>query len=110
MSNPFHKLAASLREAFPDARVTTIAVGQPTREATGVVLTPPEVAKQLRCRASQVLTWIRSGQLKAANLSKGSRPRYRVTPDDLAAFLKSRQPEPPKARARRAISNKPKRF
>jgi hypothetical protein len=57
-----------------------------------------------------VLAWIRSGELKASNLSKGSRPRYRVTPDDLAAFLKSRQPEPPTPRQRKATSNKPKRF
>lgn len=110
MANPFDQLAASLRETFPDARVTTISVGQSTARPTGVVMTPPEVAKQLRCRASQVLTWIRSGQLKAANLSKSSRPRYRVHPDDLVAFLKSRQPEPPQRRPRRATTSKPKRF
>lgn len=57
------------------------------------VLTPPQVAKQLGVDPATVIGWIRSGQLKASNLGKGDlRPRYRVQPGDLDAFLKKRQP------------------
>jgi len=73
-------------------------------------LTPPQVAKQLGCRASRVLAWIKAGQLKASNLATGSRPRYRIQPDDLVDFLKRRQPELPQARPKKRRPNRPKRF
>ncbi len=105
--NPYISFAEAVKAVFP---------GEGTRFSLTVVpatpsgvLTPPEVAKQLRCRASQVLAWIKSGELKASNLSKGNRPRYRVTPEDLAAFLKSRQPEP-RRKAAKVNRSKPSRF
>jgi excisionase family DNA binding protein len=76
-------------------KVVVLAVQPP------LVLNPEEIAKQLRVSHDTVLEWIRRGQLKASNLASGSRPRYVVTPDELAAFLKSRQPEPPRLRTRR---------
>lgn len=65
-------------------------------------LTPPEVAEQLSTSPETVLGWIKSGQLKASNLATGNRPRYVVMPDDLTAFLKSRQPDPPVKRKAKA--------
>lgn len=65
------------------------------------VLTPPEIAEQLATAPETVVGWIKSGQLKASNLSTGTRPRYVVTPDDLSSFLKSRQPQPPAKRKRK---------
>ena len=72
-------------------------------------LTPPDVAKRLGVKPATVIGWIKSGQLKGSNIGKGSRPRYRVTPDDLAAFLKSRQSEPPR-KVPKAKPSKPSRF
>ena len=56
------------------------------------VLTPPEVADQLRVSPDKVLSWIRSGELRAVNVAKrlGGRPRYRVSIEDLAAFMERR--------------------
>lgn len=73
-------------------------------------LTPPEVAKRLGVKPATVVSWIKSGQLKASNLSKGVRPRYRVQPDDLADFLDKRQPQQRAARPRKPKSDKPKRY
>lgn len=64
-------------------------------------LTPPQIAKQLRVSHDKVLDWIRRGELKASNLATGARPRYVVTPDELAAFLKRREPQQPPSRGRR---------
>ena len=67
-------------------------------------LTPPMIAKRLRVSPEKVLNWIRKGELRAVNISDGGRrPRYRVAPDDLEAFLKRRevQPPPPIQRRRR---------
>jgi hypothetical protein len=69
-------------------------------------LTPPQVAKQLGTDANRVLLWIRSGALKAFNLSEGDRPRWKVSPEDLAAFLESksnRANQEPPTRKRRII-------
>jgi len=49
-------------------------------------MTPPQVAKYLRVRRDTVLAWIRSGELRAINISNASRPSYRVDPADLEEF------------------------
>lgn len=64
--------------------------------------TPPQVAKQLGVRPASLLSWIRSGQLKAANVGNKSRPRYRIQRADIDAFLKGRQPQPRPPRTRRS--------
>ena len=69
---------------------------------TRAVLTPPEIAEQLGAAPETVTGWIKSGQLKGANLATDRRPRYVVEPDDLATFLKSRQPQPPVKRQPKA--------
>jgi predicted site-specific integrase-resolvase len=67
-------------------------------------LTPPQVARILGTDAGRVLTWIRSGALKAANLSEGDRPRWKINPDDLQRFLDTRSNQPRQAkRAHREI-------
>jgi excisionase family DNA binding protein len=69
-------------------------------QSTGrAVLTPPQVARQLGVDPATVIGWIRSGEMKASNVGKGSqRPRYRIQQSDLDAFLRKRQPEKPAAR------------
>jgi excisionase family DNA binding protein len=73
----------------------------PLESQAAGTLTPPQIAKQLRVSHDKVLDWIRRGELKASNLATGGRPRYVVTPDELAAFLKRREPQQPSPRARR---------
>jgi len=58
-------------------------------------LSPPQVAKQLQVGRDKVLNWIRSGELKAANVSDSFRPRYRIAPASLDLFLAGRtNPQP----------------
>jgi len=56
------------------------------------MLTPPEVAGLWRIRHGKVLTWIRSGELRAINVTTkpGGRPKYRIDPDGLKAFADRR--------------------
>lgn len=54
-------------------------------------LTPPQAAKRLGVSPETVIGWIRSGELKAANVGKGKkRARYRIEPDALAEFQRKR--------------------
>ena len=55
-------------------------------------LTPPQVAKRLRVSPDKVLAWIRSSELRAVNVATrdSTRPRYRVTINDLKAFEERR--------------------
>ena len=64
-------------------------------------LTPPEIAKLLRVSPEKALGWIRSGELKAVNVGNGFRPRFRVSRENLDAFLKAREVQPPPERTRR---------
>ncbi|RIK73292.1 MAG: hypothetical protein DCC68_25165 [Planctomycetota bacterium] len=72
-------------------------------------LTPPEVAKRLGVSPETVIGWIRSGELKAANVGKGKkRARYRIEPDALAEFQQRRSnaPEnPPQRRRRKSLGS-----
>lgn len=72
-------------------------------------LTPPEIANQLGVDASKVLNWIRRGELRGVNVADfaASRPRYRIAPQALDAFLRGREvkPDPPIARRRRLSRN-----
>jgi len=57
-------------------------------------LTPPEVAALLRVSPDKVLGWIRRAELRAFNVSDGTRPRYRIRRADLEGFLKRREVMP----------------
>jgi hypothetical protein len=52
--------------------------------------TPPAIARMLGVTNNKILDAIRSGKLKAVNLSEGSKPRWKVSPDDLQRFLDSK--------------------
>ncbi len=73
------------------------------------MLTPPEVAQQIGIDAEKVRTWIATGELRAVNIAErvSGRPRWRIRPDDLEAFLESRTAAPA-APARRRRHPKPK--
>jgi excisionase family DNA binding protein len=72
--------------------------------------TVTQVARQLRASPDTIRGWIKGGQLSAANLATGPRPRYVITQDDLAAFLKRRQPQAPGKRQRRRPSDSSDRY
>jgi Helix-turn-helix domain len=58
-------------------------------------LTPAAVASQLGgMKVEGVLEWIHDGSLRAVNTSKGKRPTWKISPEDLAAFLEKRKSGP----------------
>jgi hypothetical protein len=66
--------------------------------------TPPAYAASRGLDVHQVLGWIKTGQLQAVNFSDGAqRPRYRISPEAIAAFeaARSARPEPKITRIRR---------
>jgi len=57
-----------------------------------------------------VLAWIKSGQLRATDVSRaaGKKPRWRIAPSDLAAFEETRSSTPmPKPQRRRRKAETP---
>ena len=58
------------------------------------MLTPPQVARRLAVKVDRVRRWITAGQLRGINLGDGSRPRWRIDPADLEAFLARRTASP----------------
>ncbi|MDZ4780097.1 MAG: helix-turn-helix domain-containing protein [Planctomycetia bacterium] len=59
-------------------------------------LSPPQLAKLWGISTEKVLTWIRSGELKAIDAvsRRGERPRYLIDVRDLEAFERSRSTSP----------------
>lgn len=76
--------------------------------ASPCYLTPPAVAKRLGVKPGRIIGWIRSGQLRAVDLSErpgAGRPRFKIDPADLVIFLNQRAVTPipkPSRRRRRA--------
>lgn len=66
--------------------------------------TPPEIAKALRVDPSTVLSWVKTGELRASNLASRSatRPRWRISREALEAFLAGREPRPAMIRRKRS--------
>jgi excisionase family DNA binding protein len=57
-------------------------------------ITPNQLAKTLGIKPDKILAWIHAGQLVAVNVAanaNGQRPRWRIDPDEVTRFLKSRQ-------------------
>jgi hypothetical protein len=68
-------------------------------------LTPPALAKLWGLKASTVVGWIRSGELRAFDVArKGTtRPRYRIPVSALSEFQEKRQAVKPKRQRRSRI-------
>ena len=68
---------------------------------------PPAVAEQYGVDVRKVLTWIKRGELRAIDVSTnpGGRPRYRISPVDLAAFEAARAAGPAPRVTRRRKKN-----
>jgi len=65
--------------------------------------TPPTVAKSLGVNVCKILVWIRSGELRAIDVSlrRGVKPRWRIAQTDLDTFLAGRTASPPPKVTRR---------
>ena len=66
--------------------------------------TPPQVAKRYGVDPSKIIGWIKRGELRAIDVSAcpGGRPRFRISPADLALFEAARAAGPqPKVSRRR---------
>jgi hypothetical protein len=73
-------------------------------------LNPGDVAKKLSVSPATVLGWIKSGQLKAANIAKGRRPRFIIQRANLVAFLEFRRLIPAAPQRRRSFTTQSKRY
>ena len=71
-------------------------------------ITPKQVAERYGCKPDTVIAWIRSGELRAIDVSSRSstRPRFRVDPVDLEIFENRRSVQAaPKTQRRRRRKN-----
>ncbi len=67
-------------------------------------LTPPQLGKMWGISPDKIVAWIRSGELKAidVSLNRGSvRPRYLIDRRDIESFELSRAVVPPSPKAKR---------
>ena len=66
-------------------------------------LTPPQIAEQLGVAHEKILNFIRTGELRAIDLSscRGSRPRWHISREDLESFLARRAATPSPAPKRK---------
>jgi hypothetical protein len=72
-------------------------------------LTTAAIAERFGVNFGKVCEWIRAGELKAINVAqnRSSRPKYRVTQEQLDAFERSRTigaPEKPSPRRKRGTA------
>jgi hypothetical protein len=71
----------------------------------GRYLTPPQIAHRLQMSPDRIIAAIRRGELRAADVAEPGtiRPRWRIAPEWLDAWLRSRMqapPPPPQAQRR----------
>lgn len=101
-SSPLHRDDAT--------QANLMALSQLRPRGDGQLLTPAEVAAELRVAAEQVRCLIRTGELAAINVGTGpKRPLYRITRESLNEF-KSRRFQPgPAIRVRPATRRPPVR-
>lgn len=76
-------------------------------------MTPPQFAEFIGVSAEKVLGWIRTGELRAINLSQSSRPRWKIVAKDAQAFLDGRanhSTATPAKKSRRTMPTPTKRY
>jgi len=81
---------------------------------TRTKFTVPQLARQWGIDKAKVMTWIRSGDMRAIDgaTKRGGRPRYLIDITDIAAFEQAREviPACPRPRARRARRSTVKQY
>jgi len=91
------RLFRSLAEWMAASSTTRAAQRKTPKGQPSGILTPPQVAEKLGVSADKVRGWISRGELNATDVAAegSSRPRFRISPEDLAEFQKKRQPSKP---------------
>lgn len=84
--------------------------GQRPRSAFDEYLTPPQIARLWKVRKETVINWIKTGRLKASNIGRKSRARFKIHRDDLEAFRRGVQVEKPTPAPRRKIPPPPRTY
>lgn len=82
-------------------------MSQPFRPGMAPALRVKDVAARLAVPEGRVLAWIKSGRLRAIDVSEGAgcKHRWRITPESLAEFEATRSvTTTPRARRRRPTS------
>ena len=76
------------------------------RPQLAVYLSPSDIAVSRGINVIKVLTWIKSGELRAVNMATqaGKLPRWRISPADLEAFDAARAAVP-----QAPVSRRPRR-
>ena len=76
------------------------------RPQLAVYLSPQDIATSRGINVIKVLTWIKSGELRAVNVATcaGRLPRWRISPADLEAFDAARAAVP-----QAPVSRRPRR-
>ena len=71
-------------------------------------ISPPELAAMWGISPDKIVSWIKSGELRAidASTSRNQRPRYLIDVDDLADFEARRSCSPPPKPRRRHRQSK----
>jgi excisionase family DNA binding protein len=79
----------------------------PDRSRLCRTLSTSDAADRLGVSVNKILGWIHSRELRALNVAArpGGRPRWRISPEDLAAFeaARSARPAPPPRGRRRRL-------
>ena len=66
--------------------------------------TPPQAARRWKCKPAKVIGFIRSGELRAFDISTTpgvGRPKYLITMEAILEFEQRRQPKPPPTKRKR---------
>ncbi len=63
--------------------------------------TPPTLARRAGVAREKIIAAINRGELRAINLSDGTRPRWRVAEEDWQAWLDSKSNQKPAKESRR---------
>lgn len=71
-------------------------------------LTPRDVAELYGTNETKILSWIKSGELRAIDVSarRGERPRWRISPQALEQFEAARSSQPTVATPPRSRTQK----
>lgn len=96
---PLHALRQRILKRLANAGLTSkVMTAQTVENAEDKqTWTPPQLAERWHRSPDTILTWIRSGELPAVNVStrRGKRPRYQISAADVAVFETKRRVVPP---------------
>jgi hypothetical protein len=103
-AEPIDTAAGELAEVRHELRRLGDLIQSIVRPSAENDLTPNDVRKIMRVSPNKVLAWIKSGKLKASNISAKRRPLYRIARAELDRFRNLIAVEPERKVERRRSS------